>query len=142
MNNAWLIAIDGSTPSLNAVDHVIREAANCQVKPQVYLINVQPALSSDITRFIEERVVQDYHREAGDTALAAAKEKMESSGLAFTPHILIGEAAPTIVKFAQDKECSKIVMGAHGFGSVVGLFMGSVTVKVVHQAAVPVLLVK
>jgi len=142
MNNAWLIAIDGSAPSLNAVDHVIREATNCQVKPQVYLVNVQSPLSSDITRFVDEKVVQDYHREAGDTALAAAKEKMEASGLSFSSHILIGEAAPTIVEFARDKGCSKIVMGAHGFGSVVGLFMGSVTVKVVHQTSVPVLLVR
>jgi nucleotide-binding universal stress UspA family protein len=33
-------------------------------------------------------------------------------------------------------------MGAHGFGSVIGLFMGSVTVKVVQLSSVPVLLVK
>ena len=98
--------------------------------------------SSDITRFIDEKVVEDFHREAGDAALAQARQKLDAAGLAYSSHIMMGETAPTIVEFAKDKACSLIVMGAHGFGSAVGLFMGSVTVKVVHLSTVPVLLVK
>ena len=55
---------------------------------------------------------------------------------------MMGESAPTIVEFARDKGCSLIIMGAHGFGSVVGLLLGSVTTKVVKLATVPVLVVK
>lgn len=84
MNTNWLIAIDGSTPSLNAVDYVIREAASRELKPQVFLVNVQASLSGDITR----------------------------------------------------------IMGTHGLGSVIGLFMGSVISKVVHLTDIPVLLIK
>lgn len=142
MNTPWLIAIDGSAPSLNAVEHAIRESANCVVKPQVFLVNVQAALSSDVTRFIDGKVVEDFHKEEGDAALAAAKEKLSAAGLAYSAHILIGETAPRIVDFAKDKGCSMIIMGAHGFGSVVGLIMGSVTVKVVHLSPMPVLVVK
>lgn len=143
MNTAsWLIAIDGSEPSLNAVDHVIGEANSREVIPEIFLINVQASLSADITRFIDGKVVEDYHREAGDTALAGARLKLDHAGLKYSSHILIGEAAPAIVQFAQDQGCHMIVMGAHGFGSVIGLFMGSVTVKVVQLSSVPVLLVK
>lgn len=142
MNTPWLIAIDGSKPSLKAVDYVIGEAAYRETKPQVYLVNVQAALSSNITRFIDGKVVSEYHHEAGDAALAEAKQKLAAAGLAHSTHILIGEAAPTIVEFAKDKACSLIIMGAHGFGSVLGLFMGSVTVKVVHLSPIPVLLIK
>lgn len=142
MTTSWLIAIDNSEPSLKAVDHVINEAANCQTKPQVFLVNVQAPLSSDITRFIEGKLVEDYHREAGDAALAAAKARLSSAGMAYSAHILIGETAPAIVDFAKDKGCSMIVMGAHGFGSVVGLFMGSIATKVVHLSHVPILLIK
>nr|WP_319564311.1 universal stress protein [uncultured Rhodoferax sp.] len=138
----WLIAIDGSMPSLKAVDHVIHEATNRLSKPQIFLVNVQSPLSSDITRFIDGKVVEDYHREAGDTALAAAKEKLASAGLVYSAHILVGEVAPTIVDFATNKNCSMIFMGSHGFGSVVGLLMGSIATKVVHLSPVPVLLVK
>jgi nucleotide-binding universal stress UspA family protein len=142
MNTSWLIAIDGSAPSLKVIDYVITEAASRVNRPQLYLVNVQAPLSNDITRFIDEKVVADFHREAGDAALAQARQKLDAAGLAYSAHIMMGETAPTLVEFAHDKACGLIVMGAHGFGSAVGLFMGSVTVKVVHLATVPVLLVK
>lgn len=142
MNTNWLIAVDGSTPSLNAVDYVIVEAASRAAKPQVFLINVQAALSSNITRFIDGKTLEEFHSEAGEAALEVAKEKLAAAGLPHSAHILIGEAAPTIVEFAKDKGCSLIIMGAHGFGSVTGLFMGSVTNKVIHLTRLPVLLIK
>jgi nucleotide-binding universal stress UspA family protein len=142
MNTSWLIAIDGSVPSLKVIDYVITEAASRTVKPELFLVNVQTPLSSDISRFIDEKVVADFHREAGNTALAQAKQKLDAAGLAYSAHIMMGEAAPTIVEFAKDKGCSQIVMGAHGFGSVVGLFLGSVTTKVVKLSSVPVMVVK
>ena len=142
MNTSWLIAIDGSVPSLKVIDYVITEAASRTVKPELFLVNVQTPLSSDISRFIDEKVVADFHREAGNTALAQAKQKLDAAGLAYSAHIMMGEAAPTIVEFAKDKGCSQIVMGAHGFGSVVGLFLGSVTTKVVKLSTVPVMVVK
>lgn len=142
MNTSWLIAIDGSAPSLKVIDYVITEAASRVTRPELFLVNVQAPLSSDITRFIDEKIVADFHREAGDAALAQARKKLDEAGLAYSAHIMMGETAPTIVEFVRDKGCSLIIMGAHGFGSVVGLFMGSITVKVVHLSEVPVLLVK
>ena len=142
MNTSWLIALDGSEPSLKVIDYVITEAANRLTRPQLLLVNVQPPLSNDITRFIEEKVVNDFHRETGDAALAQARQKLESAGLAYSAHIMLGEAAPTLVEFAADKGCSLIVMGARGLGSVAGLLMGSVATKVVKLSTVPVLLVK
>ncbi|MDO8319435.1 universal stress protein [Rhodoferax sp.] len=142
MNTSWLIAIDGSAPSLKVVDYVITEAASRVILPQLFLVNVQAPLSSDITRFIDEKVVTDFHREAGDAALAQARQKLDAAGLAYSSHIMMGETAPTLVEFATDKTCSLIVMGARGLGSVAGLLMGSVATKVVKLSTVPVLLVK
>jgi nucleotide-binding universal stress UspA family protein len=142
MTTSWLIAIDNSEPSLKAVDHAISESANQLTKPKIYLVNVQAPLSSDITRFIEGKVVEDFHLEAGHAALAASKARLSATGLAYSSHILVGEAAPSIVDFARDKNCSMIIMGAHGFGSVIGLLMGSVATKVLHLSPVPVLLIK
>lgn len=142
MNTSWLIAIDGSAPSLKVVDYVITEAASRVTSPQLFLVNVQAPLSSDITRFIDEKVVTDFHREAGDAALAQARQKLDVAGRAYSSHIMMGETAPTLVEFAHDKACSLIVMGARGLGSVAGLLMGSVATKVVKLSTVPVLLVK
>ncbi|MFZ2307597.1 MAG: universal stress protein [Rhodoferax sp.] len=112
MYTAWLIAIDGSTPSLNGVDYVIREAAIRTETPQVLLINVQVALSSDITRFVDVKTVEEFHQEEGKAALAEAKAKLSAAGLSYSAHILIGKAAPTIVEFAKEKGCSH---DRHGF---------------------------
>lgn len=142
MNTSWLIALDGSEPSLKTIDYVITEAVSRVNTPKLFLVNVQAPLSSDITRFIDDKVVADFHREAGDAALAQARQKLDATGLAYSSHIIMGETAPTLVEFARDKGCSLIVMGAHGFGSVVGLFMGSVTTKVIPLSTVPVLVVK
>lgn len=142
MNTAWLIAVDGSTPSLNAVDYTIVEASCRAAKPLVFLINVQTALSGDITRFVDAKTVEEFHREAGEAALVVAKEKLASAGLPHSAHVLIGEVAPTIVEFAKDKSCSLIIMGTHGFGSIGGLVMGSITTKVIHLTQLPVLLIK
>lgn len=142
MSNVCLIAVDGSQPSLRGVDYAIQDAALRKEAPHLCLVNVQPALPSNVTRFIDAGTIDEFQRETGDQALASAKAKLTASGLAFSSHILVGEAAPSLIEFAQQKGCSQIIMGAHGFGSVVGLFMGSVTVKVVHLSPVPVLLVK
>jgi nucleotide-binding universal stress UspA family protein len=142
MNTSWLIAVDGSEPSLKVIDHVVTEAATRTTPPQLFLVNVQAPLSSDITRFIDEKVVNDFHREKGDAALAPARKKLDAAGLAYSAHIMIGETAPTLIEFATDKGCSLIVMGARGLGSVAGLLMGSVATKVVKLASVPVLVVK
>lgn len=142
MSTSYLIAVDGSEPSLKAIDYVIQDAVSRDPKPEIYLVNVQPALPSDITRFIDADTVEEFHHESGDSALAPAKAKLTQAGLAHSAHLLVGETAPAIVDFAKEKGCSMIVMGAHGFGSVVGLFMGSVTTKVVHLSTLPVLLIK
>jgi hypothetical protein len=53
MTNTCLIAIDGSEPSLKSIDHIIADAATRAAIPRIYLVNVQPALPSNITRFID-----------------------------------------------------------------------------------------
>ncbi len=139
---SWLIAVDGSEPSRKVIDYIVTEAASRVSAPELILVNVQAPLSSDITRFINKKIVSDFHREAGDSALAPARQKLDAAGLAYSAHIMMGETASTLIELATDKGCSLIVMGARGLGSVVGLLMGSVTTKVVKLASVPVLVVK
>jgi nucleotide-binding universal stress UspA family protein len=142
MNTAWLIAVDGSEPSLKVIDYVITETASRATPPQLFLVNVQAPLSRDNTRFIDEKVVEDFHRETGAAALAQARQKLDAAGLAYSAHIMMGETAPTLIEFATDKGCRLIIMGARGLGSVAGLLMGSVATKVVKLSTVPVLVVK
>ena len=138
----WLIPFDGSDHSLRALKLAIQEAKARHEVPKLMVLNVQLPLSGDITRFIDRNTVNDFHREAGEKMLAAAKEQLESCGLEHTKHILVGPVAHSIVEFAESNGCSMIVMGAHGHGGVSGLLMGSVATKVLHQTSLPVLLIE
>lgn len=142
MNAKWLIPVDGSETALRAVDYAIAETALYKSVPQIVLVNVQAALPSDVTRFVSGNAVQDFHRESGEKALGAARARLDAASLAYSSHILIGDAAAALVEFADAQSCTQIVIGARGLGSVVGLLLGSVANKVVQLTGLPVVLVK
>lgn len=141
MQTQWLIPLDGSDQALRALDVAVQEAQARSTPPALVLLHVQAPLSSDITRFIDGKTVDDYHREAGEKVLQPARAKLDASGLAYTAHIMVGDIAPTISEFAKSKGCQMIVMGAHGTGSAMGVLLGSVSAKVIHSSSLSVLLV-
>jgi len=138
----WLLPIDGSEPSLHAVEHVVQQAPSHTATPTISLVNVQAALPSDITRFVSKNNVEDYHRETGEAALAEAGARLEAAGIGYSKHILVGEAAQTIADYAGEHGCTLIVMGSRGLGSVAGILLGSVTTRVVHLTKLPVVVIK
>lgn len=54
----------------------------------------------------------------------------------------IGHPAEVISALAERLACDQIVMGTHGRTALVELLVGSITLKVLHLAVAPVLLVK
>jgi nucleotide-binding universal stress UspA family protein len=103
---------------------------------------VQHALPRDISRFINAEQIQDFHREEGLKALAAAEQQLKSAGLVPQLHVAVGDSAETIVDFAASKHCDQIVIGTRGHTGLGGTLLGSVASKVAHLAHVPLLLVR
>ncbi len=136
-----LIPLDGSQTSLSAIDHVERLAAQ-GLSVSVVLVNVQPSLSADITRFVDSEMVDEFHHEQSEKALADALSKLNAGEVAYETHFLVGDAAQKITELATEMACDGIVMGSHGRAGVAGALMGSIAMKVVHLANVPVTLVK
>lgn len=137
-----VLAVDGSESSLNAVTHMIKRALAAKDGYQIELVNVQHPLHGDVTTFVDSALVKQYHHEQGMKELAAAREKLDAAGVAYQHHLFVGEPATVIARYAKDCGCDEIVLGTHGHTALAGLFMGSVSTKVVHLAEVPVLLVK
>ena len=54
----------------------------------------------------------------------------------------IGEPASAIADFAASHGCTQIVIGTRGHSGLTGTLLGSVAMKLVHHAKVPVLLVR
>jgi nucleotide-binding universal stress UspA family protein len=137
-----LLAVDGSDPSNRTVSHLLKKLAWYKDPAEVHLLNVQPALPSNVARFVPAEQLHDYHREHAEAAMAPARALLEGAGVTFITHIGVGEPAHVIAGYAKDKGIDEIVMGSRGLGSVAGMVLGSVTTKVLGLADVPVLLVK
>ena len=137
-----LLPVDGSEGSARAARHLAGIAA--MVKDlEVHLVNVQP-LGDDwmVRRMIKPEELAKMEREWGESAIAPARAILKAAGVACVEHIEQGEIAPTVARLAQELACDQIVMGTRGRSALGELLLGSVAVKVLHIAKVPVTLVK
>jgi nucleotide-binding universal stress UspA family protein len=135
------VAVDGSEHALRAVGHVVKlhqELGGVHVQ----LVNVEPEPIEWQTHGLEREAVEDHLRVLAERKLQAARALLEKAGVPHETRVILGEPAPAIAKAAKDLGCGDIVMGTRGLGSVAGLVMGSVAMKVVHLTDLPVTLVK
>jgi nucleotide-binding universal stress UspA family protein len=129
---------------LRAVENVIATRA-LYADPgalEVHLVHVEPQLNSDITRFVDPEQLAEYRHEQGGKAFGAARGLLAAAGVPCTCHEAVGHVAEAVTRLAEQLGCDQITMGSHGRGALADLLMGSTTLKVIHLAKVPVLLVK
>lgn len=138
-----LLPVDGSNHSLSAVRHVIKLHRNNEPL-EIHLLNVQPPVRGDVTAFVPQEVVDDFHIEEGEKALAAARTLLDEAGVPYKKHIYVGNAAEVIAHMAKDLRCDEVIMGTHGFGTIAQVLLGSVSHEAIHQMdpKIPVTLIK
>jgi nucleotide-binding universal stress UspA family protein len=143
MYSKILVPIDGSEPSIRALDHTVSLS-------QVHGSEIQ------IISIIDELKLpfgaqyslwaQDSHQELLRSSLESLNKEMMRVKDAY-PDIMIdasiheGDPSETIVRLAEDGEYDLIVMGKKGLNLIEDLVMGSVTRKVVKISKVTVAVV-
>jgi nucleotide-binding universal stress UspA family protein len=135
-----VVAVDGSKPAERAVKHVIALHTSGMAL-QVLLLNVQPEWAPPRSRD-EKREGVRLHLAAGERATRSAKSLLALAGVPFKSALRVGPAAEHILKLAREKRCDQIVMGSRGRGALAGLVLGSVAMKVLQLAGVPVTVVR
>jgi nucleotide-binding universal stress UspA family protein len=99
-------------------------------------------------------VVESHIGQAGDLAFGASAALQEEDRLALAGDMLRdfrlsddipvhrllerGDPATTIIRLAQEQQTDLIMMPTHGYGGFRRFLLGSVTAKVLHDAACPV----
>jgi nucleotide-binding universal stress UspA family protein len=139
-----LLAVDGSKPSLDAVDCLIDHADWYREKPQVELVTVHlpvPKLPG-MGAVVGKSQLEKYYQEEGEANLAAAKKKLDAAAIRYEARVLVGPVAETLVKHAKEQGCELLYIGTHGRTGLGKALLGSTTTKVLHISDVPVLLVK
>jgi nucleotide-binding universal stress UspA family protein len=137
-----LVPIDGSEASNRAVRYVV-DWRKAYEPLELHLLNVQPEpIAWELQRFLKPEEIESERREHGEAALSKAKALLESAGMPYHAHVLLGEPGEQIAGLTTRERFDAIVMGTRGMGSVAGLLMGSIARKVLQLATVPVTLVK
>ena len=135
--NRVLVPVHGSRNCEFAVRHVIRQFMN-NTEMEIHLLNVQPPLTSYITRFLSRRNVRDYHRDEADKALRPARQLLDGFGVPYAAHMEVGERAECITATAHRLHCDHIVMSAARKNSLTRLVENSTTNRVFELTSVPV----
>lgn len=135
-----LVPMDGSKPSLKAVQLLLEHCDWYREQPEIELLAVH--LPVPKVAHTNKAQLERYYEEEGQTMLTAAKKKLDAAGIACTTRILIGPVAETIVKHAKAKGFDMIYIGTRGRGALGQALLGSTATKVVHIAETPVLLVR
>jgi len=137
-----LLPVDGSENSSKTVADFIQLLGWYKEKPEFHLLNVQYPLDGNVSLFVNKTDIKQYHQEEGLKSLQNTRDLLDQAGIPYQYHIIVGDPAEMIVRFATEKQYDQIIMGPRGKGGIKGLLLGSVTNKVMQLSDIPVLLVK
>jgi len=139
-----LLSVDGSEPSIRAVNYLIKASGWFKTEIEVHLLNVQHELpyGGRVGSVLGRDAIEKYHQEQGAEQLKQARSLLDAAHVKYHAHIGVGDEASVIAAYAKDKHCDQIYMGTRGLGPVTGMVLGSVATKVIHLSPVSVLLVK
>jgi len=135
-----LLPVDGSTYSDNAVDYAIFLArlsgATITAVSCYEWVGGTPDIAESVLADLREKL-----RLQADSVLADAAAKLTGSGIAHDTRSISGSPGTLLSNLAKSGEFDLIVMGSHGHSDIAGLFLGSVTHKVLNTIYCPVLVV-
>ena len=144
-----LVGVDGSEPSLKAVDFAADLAG--KYNAELILLTAVPHPSPELDPAVEEfaRVEHLPVREAelslttADIVLDNARREARAKGITrISAEPSFGDAAEEIIKASRERQVDLIVVGSRGHGRLAGLLLGSVAQKVVSLAHCPVVVVR
>ncbi|HKY02941.1 MAG TPA: universal stress protein [Burkholderiales bacterium] len=142
-----LVPVDPSEPSHAAAYSALQLAKTMGARVslyhameavETYYFDEGFAMSAEVLTALEQRA-----RIEGQKLLDSAKELADANGVSCE---MLLDRPPTpargIVAAAEKQGCDLIVMGTRGRGAVAAALLGSVTMRVLHEAKMPVLVIR
>jgi len=139
-----LVPIDGSEPSLQAVQMTLRIVELCPACTITVLYVIDKLVLNELVRFSKrnEQEVEAELEEQGRRYLELARSSAERQGASVHSEIRRGEPFEEVIAAANDLSADLIVMGHTGRRGTSRVLIGSVTQRVLDYAPCPVLVTK
>ena len=129
-----VVAIDGTDVSLALADQIIQWQQVYRWPCAVHLLWVHP--------FIGKEAADRQLEANGMEQTAATCERLNTAGVAYTRHLVMGKPAACILRRSVEIKASMILMGTRGQGPLGSALLGSVANRVTQETEIPVTLVR
>lgn len=137
-----LLPVDGTELSLHEVRFAIR-LAHSGLKASFVLANAQePATFYEMVTAPDPVVLGNVSHAAGEHALKPAETLLRDAGIAFESEVTTGDPAHALLELIEEHGIDMVIMGSRGSGALLSALQGSVSQTLLHDAPVPVLVVK
>ncbi len=133
-----LLPVDGSRMSDAAADMAIEVAGDSGT---VLLLHVRRTVPTGLGQPNAGELLEYLTRGAEDI-VSHYRDKLSRADVDFQELVVGGDVAEVVANVAKVEKCDLIVMGSKGKSDLEGLFLGSVTHKVLQTTDKPVLVVK
>ena len=139
-----LVGVDGSDHSRRALSWAMREAAHHHVPLTVMTVRPAPVRpATQIYWNIPDLPDKSFDPETARTALQQMVDEVAKDLGEAPPEVIVtvttGDPAEELVRASQDADM--LVVGSRGSGAFAKLLLGSVSSKVTHHAASPVVVI-
>ncbi|MGI9569077.1 MAG: universal stress protein [Desulfobulbia bacterium] len=135
-----LLPFDGSVHSINAAKYCLDLAKLFGAHVSILNCYEWRANISEVPESLVKDLKANSKQKAEDI-LKAAAGIFENQGVEFKLETTIGQPGYVLASLAKSKNYDLIIMGSHGHSDIAGLFLGSVTHKVLNTIYCPVLVV-
>lgn len=140
-----LVPLDGSPLAEAALPEVIKLARAGAIGKVILLkvieidiMNVPNAYAKSV----DFKALREAHHVEAGNYLQGIRDRLQAEGIHATIEMLEGRPAETIAEYTKNKAVDLIVIGTHGYTGMKRLMFGSVALRVLHDASVPVLLIR
>ncbi len=132
-----LVAVDGSQPSMHAVDWAAEEAALRQVPLQITHVALKWSYRAPATPHEADAAPDEASLRLLDAAAQRATDR--SPGIGVETRLLVGSAAATLLSEAEN--ACLVVLGRRGATGFAGHLLGSISHQVAAHAKCPVAII-
>ncbi|MCX5818845.1 MAG: universal stress protein [Deltaproteobacteria bacterium] len=140
-----LVPLDGSELAECALPEVIKLGRD-GIVGEVILLKVIAIevihIPKAYERSIDFAALSNAHRTEAMRYLEGVQSRLQAEGIKVSTELLEGRPEEKIVDYARNRSVDLIVIATHGYTGMKRLMFGSVALQVLHDANVPVLLIR